>query len=443
MSMVPVGNLNKYINALLCLAIFFIFTGYVFLNARLKDNYGDLVLLVMAFLSLPRMAAIDLAPYRKFFIALFWAFVALTLASVLYPPSRFANTSWLIIAQYRLVFSVIIICSLLNLTNVDRIVLRWGLAVICLLLALAYLLQYQGYQVQEFLGGISPFRLDNSKWHDKNYAFWQLLLMWGSVALLWRRNPVSSTIALLVALFSLGAVFISTSESSQLAAVLSGIVFLLAHIVNKEKRYLLYFTAIMSFVLFPLLWVCLAPVKPYVTAYLPEMKSIISRIELFDYTASLIKKELVLGYGFGSTLFMPIPKGEVGWQFCFPGGHTHNLVLQFFIDHGLLGLIFISTVVFLFARYLYHATAESPQGPAILALATAGLVLFSLSYSIWKADIVLMYCMWLALVFSISSRHERHVAYWLAHPGSAPSAVFFGVTAFACYFVDYFFLAHR
>ena len=58
MSMVPVGNLNKYFNAVLCLAIFLVFTAYVFLNARLKDNYGDLVLLVGVFLSLPRLAAL-------------------------------------------------------------------------------------------------------------------------------------------------------------------------------------------------------------------------------------------------------------------------------------------------------------------------------------------------------------------------------------------------
>lgn len=437
------GTMRKLIGAVSCLAIFLIFSGYVFLNARLKDNYGDMVLLVLLFLALPRLAAFRLDEYGRFFIALFWSFLALTLASVLFPPSQYANLTWLVIALYRLLFAAMIVFAALNVSDMDRVVLRWGLAAACLTLAVLYVLQKQGLAVQETLNVLSPFRVDQSKWHDKNYAFWQLLLMWGSISLLWRRNTFCTVTALLVLAASVTAIVLSSSESSMLALAVSLMVFLLVGVMPSRARSLLCFGLVMGAVLVPVAWVSLAPVRQLLEPVLPQVQAVTSRVELFDYTAGLIRKELVLGYGFGSTLFMPIPKGEVGWQFCFPGGHTHNLVLQFFMDHGLLGLLFITAVLWLLFLYLRRAMEDSPQAPAVWALVIAGLVLFSLSYSIWKADIVLMYCMWLALVFAVSSRQGRPVASWLARPRAAALFVFLGTAALACYAVDYLYLAGR
>lgn len=443
MELSPDHRLRKYIFSLLGLAVFAVFTGYVFLNARLKDTSGDLVLLFLLFLAIPRLSVDDFAGKGKFFVALFWTFLALTLGSVLFPPSQFAKFYWLVIALYRLLFSAIIVFALFNRNDLDRGLFRWGLTALCLLLAVLYICEQQGLKVQEALKGLSPLRLDQSPWHDKNYAFWQLLLMWGSISLLWQRSRSCTVIAAVVFLVSMAAISVSTSESSMLALAISSTVFLFANRVRSKGHYPLYFCLIMSVVLLPLLWVCLAPVKPFLADILPQMEGITTRVELFDYTASLIRKELVLGYGFGSTIFMPIPQGEVGWQFCFPGGHTHNLILQFFIDHGLLGLVFIAAVLALFFHYLHHALEDNPQAPAIWALVMAGLVLFSLSYATWHADIVLMYCMWLALIFAVSSRHGRPVAAWLVSSRPTMACIFFGIIAVACYSVDYLFLADR
>jgi hypothetical protein len=441
---IPFGqNIKIYIYSFLSLAVFLVFTGYVFLNARLNDTAGDMVLLFLLLLAVPRLSAMDLARNGRFFIALFWAFLALTLASVLFPPSQYAKLPWLLIALYRLFFSSIIVFAMFNASDLDRVLLRWGLATLCLLLAVLYICEQQGLGIQESLKGLTPLRLDQSPWHDKNYAFWQLLLMWGSISLLWQRSPFCNFAAMAVLFVSVAAIFVSTSESSQLAVAVSTAVFLFANAVRSKGHYALYYCLVMSVVLLPVLWVCLAPVKPLLAPVLPQIKAITTRVELYDYTASLIQKELVLGYGFGSTLFMPIPQGEVGWQFCFPGGHTHNLVLQFFIDHGLLGLGFLVAVLSFFFHYLAHALEDNPQAPAIWALVMAGLVLFSLSYAIWNADIVLMYCLWLALIFSVTSRHGRPVASWLASSRPSVLYILLGITALACYSVDYLFLAGK
>ena len=436
-------SIKKYIYPFLSLAIFLVFTGYVFLNARLQDAAGDMLLLFLLLLAVPRLAAMDFDRSGKFFIALFWAFLALTFASVLFPPSHFAKLHWLVIALYRLLFASIIVFAMFNTSDLERVLLRWGLTTLCLLLAVLYVGEQQGLGIQEALKGFTPLRLDQSPWHDKNYAFWQLLLMWGSISLLWQRSPFCNFAAVVVLFASATAIFISTSESSKLAIGISTAVFLFANGVRSTGRYPIYYCLVMSVVLLPILWICLAPVKPLLAHILPPIQAITTRVELFDYTASLIRKELVLGYGFGSTLFMPLPPGTVGWQFCFPGGHTHNLVLQFFIDHGLLGLMFIAGVLSFFFHYLYHALEDNPQAPAIWALVMAGLVLFSLSYAIWNADIVLMYCMWLALIFAVSSRHGRPVANWLLSPRPSLLFIFFGIIAFACYSVDYLFLAGK
>jgi hypothetical protein len=182
------GTVQKIVAALSGLAIFFVFSAYVFLNARLKDTYGDFVFLVLLFLAIPRLAMLRMPGYRAALAALFWSYLALTLASVLFPPSTNANVSWLVTAQYRIIFSALIVLSLLNLSEIDRVVLRWGTAALCLLLSILYILQHNGFAVQESLAFLSPLKTDLSDWHDKNFAIWQLLLMWGSIGFLWGRK---------------------------------------------------------------------------------------------------------------------------------------------------------------------------------------------------------------------------------------------------------------
>lgn len=436
-------RLIHIIQSLLALAVFFVFTGYTFLNARLVDAYGDMVLLVLLFLALPRLAAFDFAPNRRFLLSLFWAFLALALASVLFPPSPHAKLGWFVLALYRLVFAGMVVLALRNLGDLDRPVLRWGLATLCLLLAFAYLGDHLGWGVQEALQAYTPMRLDRSEWHDKNYAFWQLLLMWGAIALHWQRGRAGNLTALVLLLVSTAAIFVGTSESSQLALAVSLVVFLLAHGMGSRRHGWVYAVLILSVVALPVLWVCLAPVKPLLAPVLPQIKAITSRVELFDFTASMIKKELVLGYGFGSTLLMPIPKGQVGWQHCYPGGHTHNLTLQFLMDHGLLGLFFLTGLLACFCCWLRENLADSPQAPAVWALVIAGLVLFSLSYAAWMTDIVLMYGMWLGLVFAVTTRKGWPAGGWLAGPAPVFGAILFGLAAVLCYAVDYLFLAGR
>jgi O-antigen ligase len=437
------GTIQKFVGAASCLAIFVVFTAYVFLNAQLKDTYGDLVFLVLLFLAIPRLARVRLPGYRAALVALFWSYLALTLASVLFPPSTNANVTWLVAAQYRIIFSALIVLSLLNLSETDRIVLRWGMAATCLLLSVLYILQQNGFEVQKNLGFLSPLKTDLSKWHDKNFAIWQLLLMWGSIGFLWCRKISCRIAAVPVAALALVAIFLSTSESSQLAAIISIIVFAASHLRWLRRQYLLCVTAAMSAIWVPILWLCFTPVKPLFESYLPKISSITVRLELFDYTAALIRKELVIGYGFSSTLYRTIPKGEVGWWTVFPGGHTHNLPFQLFMDHGLLGMIFIATILAMLIHYIYKATVETSHAPAVWALLAAGLILFSLSYATWMADMVLMYCMWLGLIFSTSSRHDLRVAHWLENPWLVRAIMLFGMTAIACYGVDYHFLAGR
>ena len=437
-------QVKKYLQAGQCLALFFIFTGYTFLNANLKDTAGDLVLLLLLVLALPRL--IDLrfpAAFVRFFLALFWCFLAMTLASVVFPPSGYVHQIWLVIALYRVLFAAPLVFAVLPLHDLDRPVLRWGLAALCLALAALDILEKQGCAVQDFLRHLSPLAVVHSPWHDKNYAFWQLLLMWGGISLLWRRGRAGNILAAVLLIFSGTAVFLGSSESSKLALVLSGLVFVLAHLLPVRSRSLLYWGAVLATVIAPILWVCLAPLKPLLAPVLPQMEGITVRVELFDSIAGFIRKELVLGYGFGSTPYLRMPTAEVGGLDRFPGGHTHNLVLQFFADQGLFGLVFITALLLLLARYIKQANEESPQAPAVWALLISGLILFSLSYATWRADVVLMYTMWLSLLVAASARPDRLVADWLADNRYRVFFVFLGIAAILCYGVDYLLLAGR
>jgi len=388
--------------------------GYVFLNAR-NDWYADIALLLFLLPCLLRLILVDLENRKtckgtNYFLA---GYLGLALVSVMFPPSVYVSAGWLIKSFFRLICVALMVQAVLPITRYDRVVLRYTLPSLCLILAFAIISNELGLLSKNVLSIFSPWHIVEGAGHNKYVSFCMLFLMWGAVASLWRRGFRQTLGAIFIIVISVNALLLSTSESSQLAAFVSLLVFLLGHINVRKWHYRVYLLCFVLFLIIPILWVTFTPVMTWKawdvfqdsSSFLGKHWAIGSRLYLYDFCADIVRKEFLFGYGFGSTLSIPIPSGILpGWSI-LPGGHPHNIVFLFLIEHGFAGFLWLSGMTVMLFNYLYKATLIS-QGPAIWALAISGQIVFSLSFSIWHPDVVLTYGIFFILLLIIANFSE-------------------------------------
>lgn len=381
-------------------SIFIFYSYYVWLHAQLQDRYGDLMIASLLFLALPRLwNRREQKGYGQFVSLFFWAYIGLALASTFFVVSRYVHPDYFIITAWRFVFVYFVVVAVSYRSDSDIYILRSVLFLCSVLSATGYILQKYNIDIQSFLVPLASFPKDASPWHDKNFAFWLVFLMWGAISYFWYHFRYGFFISFLIFILSTWAVFLSTSESAQLAIMVSSVVFLCSYLRIKRYKYGIYLFGYLSVIIVPAIWVCVAPVTTLLPQAMTKIEAIIVRSTMYDCCASLIKKEIFLGYGTGSITLMPISDYAIsGWPHNFPGGHPHNVVFLFFLEYGLVGALLLLLGLLLFFHYLFHVLEGRKQAPAVWALIASAWVLFSLSYSIWHADVVMTYAMFFALI---------------------------------------------
>lgn len=390
-----------------------LYTLYVFVNARMEDKAGNLMLLLLLALALPRFCLREREPRELNLLWLFFTiYICLALASFFLKASEYIQPGWTTGVLPSFIFSTIIVLSFEKMTEKESILLGWSLFVTSLVLAVLYIMQSYGVDVHKFLASFSPLSTaaTSHQWHWKNYAFWQVFLTWGVAAFFWRKSALKTCLTILVLLFSGFALFQSPipsllSESAILAMGTGIIYFLLGHIQKKSLRTLLYSSIFCLLIFLPLIWLIVAPIQPGLTHFLQKIGgeigfSITIRVETMDACAELVRQHLFFGYGSGSTISIQAPAGTLqSWPGnLLPGGHPHNLGFLFLLEYGLVGLLFLAIVLFRLILYVSRSMDGQKQEPPILGIMASAAVLFSLSYSIWQADVVLTYCMFLSLL---------------------------------------------
>lgn len=400
-------KISHYLSSFSLLVIIVLFGLYAYFNAANNDTYGDAFLPVMLFLAWPRFLQFQQFSFSKVLVCLFWSFLGLTIVSILLPTSIYANTAWLQKALYRLLFSLGIILTVFNVTRLDQKILRWGVSVFSILLFSFTIFVSYDLVSKIVFEQFTPLPVVEFPWNDKYYAFWFVFLTWGSVALLWRRGTAWTVVAMIVGVTGAWSIFMTTSESSQLAFVVGLIVFVLCQLPLQSLRYAFHMSMFFLMFFIPCCWVLLTPLAPIVKdsflfntstiAGIPA-SGIAGRIPFYDAATQLIHEKLILGYGFGSVLSLPVLPGTFPGVNTLPGGHPHNIVLLFFLEQGLLGVLWFALAIFILFNYLYKATLGRREGPAVWALVGSAQVLFSLSFDIWQADVVMLYAMFFVLL---------------------------------------------
>lgn len=400
-------------------AVYVFAVGYILLNAR-SDWYADLFLLTLLFVALPRLLYSEGASdtVKKWLIWCVWGYLGLALLSVFFPQSTYISYGWIAKSFFRIgVMALVVLAAQVQNPQEQRAVSRLLPIIWLILMGMIFLIS-KGFVDKESLEFLTPWSVAQTAVNRKSFSFVLLFLMWAVVALLWRKEQWKKILAIGVILLTLFVLLSSTSKSSVIAWAVSVAVFAGALIPVARGRYPLYLTVFLLFLVIPLLWMVFTPVMtqdPWeiyddtTGMFLRKhWTSIGVRLYLYDFCAELARKEFLFGQGFGSTLSLPVPDGELpGWS-VFPGGHPHNVVFLLLIEQGFLGFLWLSTMTVLLFNYLYRVTLDSVlHGPAIWALAISGQVIFSLSFSIWHADVVLTYGLFFMLLFVVSNGSER------------------------------------
>ncbi|MBM9513017.1 O-antigen ligase family protein [Desulfogranum marinum] len=381
-----------------------LYSCYSFLNARNIDKYADLAFVVMLLVAAPRCAQYKQIHLSNTLLFVLLSFVSLSLASVIFPPSLYADSGWLTRSFYRLFVSIGVLLTVARVSRLDQLFIRWGGGVFALVLYATALLVSYGIVDKGVFGMISPMEVVRFPWNDKYYAFWFVYMMWCIVALNWRQGRGATLFSLVVLIFGFWSVFLTSSESAQLALVVSLFIFLFCHIPFKKYRYVVHLFFFLLFFFPPLLWLLFVQVSPiFPDFFLFDFFSnfhggIGSRVPYYNACSQLIADNIFLGYGFGSSLSVPVDPNNFSGSSIFPGGHPHNIIFLFFLELGLFGFLWLLGVLCLLFNYVYTKTWNRREGPAIWAMLISAQVIFSLSFDMWQADVVMIYTMLFVLL---------------------------------------------
>lgn len=403
---------NKLATSVCLSTLLALVTGYVFCHA-VDSWYGDVFLMLLVFLTVLCLFLNDTESIElnKKIVYCWLGYLGLALASALYPLSDLARSSGLLRVFGR--FACVTIIVLLFWTQRRSLegLVRWLLPILCLTLSVLMLLSAYRLFDKDIFELISPWEVHASAWQNKVFCFYLVFLMWGAVAALWRKSVAETLIASGIVAISLWALLSYGSESSQLAFVGGVFIFVFMHLPIKKYRYAILLVICSMFLLIPLLWTVFAPLLEDPLAIYNDSNSLLKRyfdvgirVFLYDFCAEMARGEFLFGYGFGSVPKISMPEGVVPpFYGALPGGHPHNIVFLFLLEHGFLGFLWLAGMFFVLFDYLYHATVNRFEGPAVFALLVSGQIIFSLSFAIWIPDVILIYGMFFVFLLIASS----------------------------------------
>ncbi len=249
-------------------------------------------------------------------------------------------------------------------------------------------------------------------WTQKNYMFWYVLLMFGTLSFYNYKKTKDMVIIFVIILISYYALFNGYSRSARLAFTVGISIYILLSLFNVKKKYLLIFIWILTaYIIFSPILFSLVDLTPYH----PRLNQ---RDAIYHTAAALIKEHWLLGYGFGSTLHMHIkdfvdiaelPTHYIGH---FPGGHPHNLSLLFWLEFGVFGALFLAYYIHKLLLIFIEKTYNKINQPALFGMIVAFDIITSFSWSIWIYQVLLTFSFFgvmLVLSMNINIQQDKGI----------------------------------
>lgn len=258
------------------------------------------------------------------------------------------------------------------------------------------------------------YKMSMSAWSQKNYTFWYLILMWTTISFLhWNTNNKKELlIILLILITSAVAIMSGYSDSAKLAFWVSvGVYIALANFKFSIKF-------LRTIPILIIVYILLTPWLSDLYIYLSDLHPRLHyRQSIFTIYPDMIKHHLFFGYGFNHTTEL-IPShyvsqevlekfSENNWiKHCVP----HSVFLFAWLNVGLLGMSFLSILIYKAMKSLIQSTYQKNNQPALLSLIIALMIIFSFSWGNLMAYAILTYSFLIGMIFlslNINSKQEK------------------------------------
>ncbi|THB79328.1 MAG: O-antigen ligase family protein [Desulfobulbaceae bacterium] len=432
---VEVGGADRFRQ----LGLYLILVGYpfyVFFNAY-NGLYSHIIIVLFLMLLLPRVIASRNELVTEFpFLLLLWSYGSIAFVSIWFPASNYYDYWGFMDSFSYLVIGAIGVWCIGLLGTSEIKIIKIILSITTLWLSTSVVLDSYGIVDKQCYQWLSFGRIVFYKSNINYYSFWLLFSMWGTIALLWQQSKWQTLISIICYCLTCWALLKTSSVTPQVALFISTLVFLLSLIPLSRGRYQIYLIAASLMIVIPVVWVTIAPLRfEGELTFFNRFPIIASYLYLFDFSATIIRDSPVFGYGYGATMNIPISVDNPQSWLRFPGGHSHNIVFLLLIEYGLFGLLYCICFLLLLFDYVFQKVIGFAGAPAVWALFVSGQVIFSLSFSVWRPDVVLCYCMFFIMLIIAVGPSKRE---WVTRMRSLlePGVVVLTISATLFYIAD-------
>jgi len=256
------------------------------------------------------------------------------------------------------------------------------------------------------------FRMSMSPWAQKNYTFWYLLLMWGTISFFHFKNIriIEKLIILSILLVSTVSIFTGYSDSAKLAFFTSLIIYFLLTFIKTYQRFISLLPLSIS------LYIFLFPWLSEIYIFLSDASSrLMGREAIFAIYPDVIKNNLYFGYGFNNArnlLTSEHVSPEIFAQYSnsifMTNFATHSLPLHLWLNLGLLGMLPFSILIYFAINKLISLTNNNYNQPALIALICAFIIIITFSWGTWQPHALLTFSFFIGMIFlSLNINHHK------------------------------------
>jgi len=324
--------------------------------------------------------------------------------------TKYANIDYLYEKFPDIIFASMIPIGFYNIKNFNKKYFKNMLTILLLLMAgLIILLNSHILKINNV--EIFDYILVRNDWTQKNYTFWYVLLMYGTISFYDIKKTRDRVVIIAIFALSYFVIFYGYSFLARVDYVAGLFIYVFLSIFNIHKKYLVYI--IWCFILF----ILLAPIILHYIDLIGHAR-LNSRNIINHVSTSVIKEHWLFGYGFGSTLsikitdFVDISSSPYLLQHngLFPGGHPHNVILLFWIEFGLIGGAFWAYFMHKLLTYIMKSTYQNSNQAGLFAMAVSLIIITFFSWSVWYPQVLLTFSFFgVMLVLSLNNNKKVNI----------------------------------
>lgn len=399
----------NYLHKFVCISILYIYTAYtlLFLSPTLAMSLLLYFALFSSIISLYKNTKVFIA-YTKIIGTFLLLYILLSLMSLIV-TTKLADSSYLYNKIPYIILAAIIPVSFYKIKDFNLIFFKIVLSTLLIVMAIIiFLLDHQIISINHH--SIFGLTMERIKWTQKNYMFWYILLMFGTLSFYNIRKKIDFFLMLILVIISYIVVFGGYSLSARLSFSVGIFLYTFLSIFYIKKKYLL--TIIWIFTIYIIFSPIIFALIDF--TFLPKL---VERDAIYKMSFALIKEHWIFGYGYGSTLalnikdFVTISSLPKHYLDSYPGGHPHNLSLLFWLEFGVIGAAFLAYYIHKLLKYIIEETYNYSNQAGLLAMIVAFDIITSFSWSIWYPQVLLTFAFFgimLVLSMNIKSLKLNH-----------------------------------